>query len=172
MGRANFSHCTTVRYNMDVQTERAFQKQPHMFAGKARLLSRSSRKGARYVKSVGLGFKIPTKAREGRYIDKKCPFTGQVSIRGKLLRGVVHRTFMKSTITIRRDYLHYQKKYRRYEKRHKMISAHCSPAFDARPGDEVIIGECRPLAKTVRYNVVEVHEVVSRNTGAAGKTAK
>merc|ERR1712167_297807 len=117
---------------MDVQTERSFQKQPHMFQGKTRLLSRSSRKGARYVKSIGLGFKVPAAAKEGRYIDKKCPFAGEVSIRGKILRGVVHRTFMKNTITIRRDYLHFQKKYRRYEKRHKMISAHCSPAFDAR----------------------------------------
>merc|ERR1712006_60091 len=159
---------------MDVQTERSYQKQPHIFAGKARLLSRSTRKGPRQVKSIGLGFKVPAKAKEGRYIDKKCPLVGQVSIRGKLLRGVVHRTFMKNTITIRRDYLHYQKKYRRYEKRHKMISAHCSPAFDARPGDEVIIGECRPLSKTVRYNVVEVHEVVSRLTsaGSGGKAAK
>merc|ERR1712178_196064 len=157
---------------MDVQTERSYQKQPHIFQGKARLLSRSTRKGATQVKSIGLGFKIPKKALAGGYVDKKCPFLGQVSIRGKLLRGVVHRTFMKNTITIRRDYLHYQKKYRRYEKRHKMISAHCSPAFDARPGDEVIIGECRPLAKTVRYNVLEVHEKVSRNTGLAGKAAK
>jgi len=54
------------------------------------------------VKSVGLGFKIPAKAKEGRYIDKKCPFVGEVSIRGKLLRGVVSKTFMKNTITIRR----------------------------------------------------------------------
>merc|ERR1711901_14147 len=156
-------------YKMDVQTERAFQKQPHMFAGKARLLSRSSRKGSRYVKSIGLGYKVPTKAREGRYIDKKCPFTGQVSIRGKILRGVVHRTFMKNTITIRRDYLHYITKYRRYEKRHKMVSAHCSPCFAPKAGDEVIIGECRPLAKTVRFNVVEVHEKVSRNTQVFSK---
>merc|ERR1711939_895826 len=89
---------------------------------------------------------------------------------GKILRGVVHRCFMKNTITIRRDYLHYITKYRRYEKRHKMISAHCSPAFDVRPGDEVMIGECRPLSKTVRFNVLEVHEKVSRNTG--GKVAK
>merc|ERR1712118_530556 len=164
---------TSQPFIMDVQTERAYQKQPHMFAGKARNLSRSSRKGARYVKSVGLGFKIPTKAREGRYIDKKCPFTGQVSIRGKILRGVVHRTFMKNPITIRRDYLHYITKYRRYEKRHKMISAHCAPCFDARPGDEVMIGECRPLTKTVRFNVLEVHEKVSRNNAAqGGKAAK
>merc|ERR1712146_472017 len=81
---------------MDVQTERSYQKQPHMFQGKTRLFSRSTRKGARYTKSVGLGFKIPAKAKEGRYIDKKCPFTGNVSIRGKLLRGVVHRCFMKT----------------------------------------------------------------------------
>merc|ERR1711988_925572 len=157
---------------MDVQTERSYQKQPHIFAGKARVLSRSTRKGPRQVKSIGLGFKVPLKAKEGRYIDKKFPFVGQVSIRGKLLRGVVHRCFMKNTITVRRDYLHYQKKYRRYEKRHKMISAHCSPAFDARPGDEVIIGECRPLSKTVRFNVLEVHEKVSRLTSQQGKSAK
>merc|ERR1712224_439309 len=154
---------------MDVQTERSYQKQPHIFAGKARLLSRSTRKGARAVKSIGLGFKTPAKAKEGRYIDKKCPFVGQVSIRGKLLRGVVHRTFMKNTITVRRDYLHYQKKYRRYEKRHKMISAHCSPAFEGvKPGDEVMIGECRPLSKTVRFNVLEVH---SKDSKGKGKTA-
>merc|ERR1711885_104812 len=152
---------------MDVQTERSYQKQPHMFQGKTRLLSRSTRKGARYTKSVGLGFKIPAKAKEGRYIDKKCPFTGNVSIRGKLLRGVVNRCFMKNTITVRRDYLHYITKYLRYEKRHKMISAHCSPAFDAREGDEVIIVECRPLSKTVRFNVLEVHEKAPRT----GKSA-
>merc|ERR1711977_51560 len=151
---------------MDVQTERAYQKQPHMFQGKTRLLSRSSRKGARYTKSVGLGFKIPAAAKEGRFIDKKCPFTGNVSIRGKLLRGVVHRCFMKNTITVRRDYLHYITKYRRYEKRHKMVSAHCSPAFtDVRQGDEVIIGECRPLSKTVRFNVLEVQEKAARGKG-------
>merc|ERR1711924_563122 len=98
------------RSAMDVQTERSYQKQPHIFAGKARLLSRSSRKGVRAVKSIGLGFKVPAKAKEGRYIDKKCPFVGQVSIRGKLLRGVVHRTFMKipsppagTTFTTRRS---------------------------------------------------------------------
>merc|ERR1711934_1204512 len=160
---------TSQPFIMDVQTERAYQKQPHMFAGKARLLSRSSRKGARYVKNAGLGYKIPTKAREGRYIDKKCPFTGQVSIRGKILRGVVHRTFIKNTITVRRDYLHYITKYRRYEKRHKTVSAHCSPAFDGvKPGDEVMIGECRPLSKTVRFNVLEVH---SKDSKGKGKTA-
>merc|ERR1711998_50454 len=161
----------THRQAMDVQTERSYQKQPHISGLKGRLNTRSTRKGLRSVKSIGLGFKVPTEAKQLRYIDKKCPFVGQVSIRGKLLRGTVKHTKMNRTITVRRDYLHYQKKYRRYEKRHKMISAHCSPAFDAREGDEVIIGECRPLSKTVRFNVLEVHEKSSRLTSAGGKSA-
>ena len=35
----------------------------------------------KYVRQVGLGFKVPREAREGAYVDKKCPFTGDVLIR-------------------------------------------------------------------------------------------
>ena len=45
---------------------------------------------------------------------------------------------MKRTIIIRRDYLHYIKKYNRFEKRHRNIAAHCSPAFRIKEGDVVI----------------------------------
>ncbi|CAN0531302.1 unnamed protein product [Scytosiphon promiscuus] len=41
----------------------------------------------RFVKNVGLGFKTPQLAREGTYVDKKCPFTGDVSIRGRILKA-------------------------------------------------------------------------------------
>ncbi len=61
--------------------------------------------GCSWTKSVGLGFKTPLDAKDGVYIDKKCPWTGNVSIRGKLLRGVVVSNKMKRTIVIRRDYL-------------------------------------------------------------------
>merc|ERR1711934_981933 len=149
---------------MDIQDKKAFQAQPHMTAVKCRKLSRSSSKGARYVKNVGLGFKTPKTAIEGKYIDKKCPFTGDVSIRGKILKGIVKSAGkMTNPITVRRDYLHYITKYNRYEKRHKMVTAHCSPAFDARAGDEVVLGQCRPLAKTVIFNVVQLNEKVSRS---------
>ena len=47
------------------------------------------------VKSIGLGFKTPVDAKDGIYIDKKCPWAGTVSIRGKLLRGTVVSTKMK-----------------------------------------------------------------------------
>ena len=44
-------------------------------------------------------------------VDKKCPFTGDVSIRGRILTGKVVSTKMTRTIVIRRDYLHYIPKY-------------------------------------------------------------
>ncbi|GME84012.1 unnamed protein product [[Candida] boidinii] len=63
---------------------------------------------------------------------------------------------MHRTIIIRRDYLHYIPKYNRYEKRHKNLAAHLSPAFRVREGDVVTVGQCRPLSKTVRFNVLKV----------------
>lgn len=163
-------------------------------------------------------------ALEGTYIDKKCPFTGNVSIRGRILTGVVQKMKMQRTIVIRRDYLHYIRKYNRFEKRHRNMSVHLSPCFryisnkiilfikillistfmmiitmvywvlmiiiylsykiifkeelvinlslifmnfmlyfrDVEIGDVVTIGECRPLSKTVRFNVLKV----SKGTGS------
>ncbi len=82
-------------------------------------------------------------ASAGKYVDKKCPFTGNVSIRGRILSGVVKTTKMKRTIVIRRDYLHYISKYNRFEKRHSTLPAHCSPAFLVREGQKVVVGQCR-----------------------------
>jgi len=141
---------------MAEQTEKAFQKQDAVFIGKTRVLGKKSGKSLRYYKNIGLGFKTPKEAIQGTYVDKKCPFTGNVSIRGRILRGIVISTKMKRTIVVRRDYLHYIPKYNRFEKRHTNISAHCSPCFKIKEGDLVTIGQCRPLSKTVRFNVVKV----------------
>ncbi|XP_021924992.1 40S ribosomal protein S11 isoform X2 [Zootermopsis nevadensis] len=141
------------------ETERAFQKQPHLnlnrkFGQKKKVLRRH--------RNVGLGFKTPREAIDGTYIDKKCPFTGNVSIRGRILTGVVQKMKMQRTIVIRRDYLHYIRKYNRFEKRHRNMSVHLSPCFrDVEIGDVVTVGECRPLSKTVRFNVLKV----SKGTG-------
>ncbi len=63
---------------------------------------------------------------------------------------------MKKTIIVRRDYLHYVSKYQRYEKRHKNVAAHLSPCFRVAEGDQVVVGQCRPLSKTVRFAVLQV----------------
>ncbi|RMX57649.1 hypothetical protein pdam_00015892 [Pocillopora damicornis] len=147
------------------KTERAYQKQAPIFQNKKRVLGQpGKKKELRYVRNVGLGFKTPKDAIEGTYIDKKCPFTGNVSIRGRILTGIVASQKMKRTIVIRRDYLHHIKKYNRFEKRHKNLSAHLSPCFrDVNLGDVVTVGQCRPLSKTVRFNVLKVSK---------GKTSK
>jgi small subunit ribosomal protein S11e len=132
---------------LSFQRENAFQKQPTIFVGKRRpgVSKRKGRNAIRYYKSVGLGFKTPKEAIEGNYIDKKCPFTGNVSIRGRIIRGMVLSTKMQRTIVVRRDYLHYIPKYNRFEKRHKNIPAHVSPCFTVNQGDIVTLGQCRSI---------------------------
>ncbi|CAO2632798.1 40S ribosomal protein S11 [Lemmus lemmus] len=104
---------------LSLQTERAYQKQPTIFQNKKRVLlgETGKEKLPRYYKNIGLGFKTPKEAIEGTYIDKKCPFTGNVSIRGRILSGVVTKMKMQRTI------------YNRFEKRHKNMSVHLSPCF-------------------------------------------
>ena len=134
------------------QNQAAFQKQDKFSYRKVHLLGKKANQ--RWYADIGLGIKTPAAAINGRYIDKKCPFTSDVTIRGAILKGLVISTKMERTIIVRRDYLRYVKKYRRYEKRHRNIPAHCSPCFDVKEGDIVTIGQCRPLSKTVRFNVI------------------
>ncbi|CAL5400485.1 unnamed protein product [Camellia sinensis] len=156
---------------MAEQTEKAFLKQPKVFlcskkTGKGK---RPGKGGNRFSKNVGLGFKTPREAIDGTYIDKKCPFTGNVSIRGRILAGTCHSAKMMRTIIVRRNYLHFVKKYQRYEKRHSNIPAHISPCFRVKEGDHVTIGQCRPLSKTVRFNVLKV--IPAGSSGGGGKKA-
>ncbi|KAI9107699.1 hypothetical protein K1719_021362 [Acacia pycnantha] len=173
--------------------EKAFLKQPKVFPS-----SKKSGKGKRpgkgenrSWKSIGLGFKTPREAIEGTYIDK-CPFTGSVSIRGRVIAGTchsakmtrtiivgsmvvriaryaiqadqtIHDSYCDSTTLVGRNYLHFVKKYQRYEKRRSNIPAHMSHCFRVK-GDYVIIGRCRPLSKTVRFNVLKVIPTGSSKT--------
>ena len=74
-------------------------------------MSTSTKKGVRYYRDVGLGYRTPKSAIEGTYVDKKCPFTGNVAIRGRIFRAMVISCKMTNTIIVRRDYLHFIKKY-------------------------------------------------------------
>ena len=72
---------------MTDQTERAFQKQPTIFLNKKGGLKPSE---SRWFCNPGLGFKIPAEAKNGNYIDKKCPFTGKVNNFAKILVTKTH----------------------------------------------------------------------------------
>ncbi|KAJ3356395.1 30S ribosomal protein S11, chloroplastic [Entophlyctis luteolus] len=155
---------------MAEQTERAYQFQVGISQNSKLSSKKKGTKTAtrRWYCDVGLGFKTPKEAIEGTYIDKKCPFTGStISIRGRILSGIVVSNKMKRTIIIRREYLHYIPKYNRYEKRHKNLAAHLSPCFiGVELGDQVTVGQCRPISKTVRFNVLKVQKKIVKGSGA------
>jgi small subunit ribosomal protein S17 len=87
--------------------------------------------------------------------DRNCPFHGTLSVRGRALEGIVISAKMDKTAVVRRDYLNYMPKFRRYERRHSHIPAHNPPCINAKEGDRVKIAECRPTSKTVSFSVVE-----------------
>ena len=87
--------------------------------------------------------------------DQDCPFHGKLSIRGRILDGVVISAKMDKTVVIRRDYQFYVLKFKRYERRHSYINAHNPPCLNVKEGERVRISECRPLSKTVSFVVVE-----------------
>jgi small subunit ribosomal protein S17 len=87
--------------------------------------------------------------------DVNCPFHGVLSLRRRSLEGIVVSNKMEKTIVVRRDYLKYVPKFRRYERRRSNISAHNPPCLEIKAGDKVKLAECRPISKTVSFVAIE-----------------
>ncbi len=107
------------------------------------------------TRNIGIKVVPPTKECE----DPNCPFHGKLPVRGRIIEGVVASKKMKGTITIRRDYMSYIKKYRRYARSHSMTAAHAPPCIPVEIGDPVRIAECRPISKTVSFVLIECLKV-------------
>ncbi len=88
--------------------------------------------------------------------DPNCPWHGSLRVRGMLVEGVVVRARAKRMVVVRHDYLYYDRKYKRYERRSSKIHAHLPDCIKVSEGDRVVIGETRPLAKTVKFVVLGV----------------
>ncbi|OBS68545.1 hypothetical protein A6R68_02908 [Neotoma lepida] len=71
---------------------------------------------------------MPKETIKGTYIAKKRPFTGNISIRGRILSGVLTKMKMLRTAVVLRDCL------------------------DVQIGDIVAMGECRPLSKSLHFD--------------------
>jgi small subunit ribosomal protein S17 len=108
------------------------------------------------MSASGLVAKAP--ANECR--DPKCPFHGQLKVRGKIIDGVVSSDKMQKTVIVTTDHLTYVTKYGRYEKRTRRHRAHNPECIGVHAGDRVRIAECRPLSKTVSFVVIEKIEEV------------
>jgi len=103
------------------------------------------------TRNIGLNVKPPSE----RCDDKDCPFHGTVPVRGQIITGEVISRKMQGSISVKREFMHYVKKYERYEKRTSTYHAHCPPCIKLKAGDNVRIAECRPLSKTVSFIAIE-----------------
>lgn len=88
--------------------------------------------------------------------DPNCPWHGKLSIRGRVFDGVVVSDRMEKTVVIESRYFKYHPKYERYSREKTRISVHNPPCVNAKKGDKVRVGECRPIAKTVAHVVLRV----------------
>jgi small subunit ribosomal protein S17 len=102
--------------------------------------------------NIGISAKLP----ERKCSDPKCPWHGNVSLRGRIFTGKVTNARSPKTVIIQWDFVHYLPKYERYERRHGRISAYNPECVGAKEGDMVRIAECRPLSKTKSFAVIEI----------------
>ncbi|MEM3711461.1 MAG: 30S ribosomal protein S17 [Thermoprotei archaeon] len=83
-----------------------------------------------------------------------CPYHGHLKVRGIILESKVFQMRSKNMVVVEREYVFYNKKYQRYERRRSRIHAHLPPCVDVSTGDVVLIGESRPIAKSVSFVVL------------------
>lgn len=103
------------------------------------------------IRNIGIDVKLPSKTCN----DIRCPFHGELSVRGKVLEGIVVSARPQKTAIVEREYFHYIPKYERYERRRSRIAAHNPECIDAKEGNKVKIAECRPLSKTKAFVIIE-----------------
>ena len=108
------------------------------------------------TKNIGIPVSFPKKTPDVN--DKKNPFNGTLSVRGKLFEGKVVKTKAKNTVVIQKESPVYFTKFKRYGRSKNSIHAHVPSNLEVKDGDMVIAAECRPLAKSVSFVVVEVKE--------------
>ena len=103
------------------------------------------------IKNIGIAVEVPKE----KCNDTKCPFHGNLSIRGRQFTGTVLSTKMRKTAVIEFERLHRLNKYERYEKRMTKLKAHNPECVNAKEGDIVKVAECRPLSKTKNFVIIQ-----------------
>jgi small subunit ribosomal protein S17 len=105
------------------------------------------------VRNIGVSVTSPRKTCE----DEFCPFHGTLSVRGKLLTGTVSSAQAPKMVVVSREYPRGVSKYKRFQRSKSKVHAYLPSCIEAKEGEEVRIAECRRLAKTVSFVVIEVN---------------
>ena len=108
-------------------------------------------------KNIGIPNVNPPKMNIEDCNDRDCPFHGTTRVRGKITKGVVVSKKSKNTIIIRFDYVHFVKKFKRYERRNSRLACHLPDCLEheIELGDLVIVGESRKISKTKSFIVLD-----------------
>lgn len=99
---------------------------------------------------------IEIEAPEKECSDANCPFHGELSVRGRTFEGMVKSDKMQRTVTVVWNRIVKLPKYNRYMIEKSQVSAHNPGCINAKAGNKVLIGECRPLSKTKKFVVLKV----------------
>lgn len=91
--------------------------------------------------------------------DKNCPFHGSIKIRGRIFKGEVVSDKTNKGIIIEFDRIYKIQKFERFAKKKTRLRAHNPSCINAKLGDVVIIGECRPISKTKSFVVIKNESV-------------
>ncbi len=105
-----------------------------------------------------IGIKVTTSESKIKDGDMKNPFNGTLSIRGKIFEGVVVSASAKNTVVIEKDSPVRFSKFKRYARGKSSIHAHVPSNIEIHEGDKVIAAECRPIAKSVSFVIIEVRK--------------
>ncbi|HLD15661.1 MAG TPA: 30S ribosomal protein S17 [Candidatus Nanoarchaeia archaeon] len=106
------------------------------------------------AKNIGVKVNLPKK----ECTDKKCPFHGELKVRGRYFVGKIVRPVFHKTVVIEFQRQFYIPKFERYEKRMSRIKAYVPPCLELKQGDTIRIMETRKLAKTKNFVALGVEQ--------------
>ena len=100
--------------------------------------------------------KVEAKNESNTCTDIKCPFHGELSVRGRSFQGTVTKKFPKRVV-IEFERTLYVKKYERYSKSKTKLHAKLPDclANSINVGDYIEIKQCRQLSKIISFVVVK-----------------
>ncbi|MCL5794193.1 MAG: 30S ribosomal protein S17 [Candidatus Thermoplasmatota archaeon] len=101
----------------------------------------------------GIGLDLPVPKEECH--DRKCPFHGEISVRGQVMTATVKSAQMKGSAVVYRTLRKRLPKFERNITKTYSYHVHVPECIPVSPGDTVKIAECRKLAKTVSYVIVQ-----------------
>ncbi|PIU21101.1 MAG: 30S ribosomal protein S17 [Candidatus Diapherotrites archaeon CG08_land_8_20_14_0_20_34_12] len=88
--------------------------------------------------------------------DRKCPYHGNVSVRGNVFRVTVISAKVPKNAIVTRSLAKYVKKFERYKKMRSRLNVHNPLCINAKVGDIVEIGETRKLSKTKNFVITKI----------------